>query len=468
MAGIQRHDSSKLTDLSIHDSSKLTINKQHNMIDMLLGWNIDLTIQGDQNGSTPLHFSTSALRTRGVCFWMFRPWFLWNRQVWHSSILLKQVLHANLAPLYQPDDKGFFPIHIAANIGANEAIIEFLEICPNIAGLRDMKGITFLHLAVKKEAMECCRSCMPKSVTVMDFEHVRQCTPLHLSVKHSYQNIFSLLLENLEVHLNLLNNNGETPLDLSESMIAAGSFGAWNPRFFIDAALKYCHAKHGNRRLDHFEEQYIKIVDEQKHLQNLINSTQTLGVGSVLMTTAAFAASFTLPGGYKDDGTPVLSGRYVFYAFIAANSLAFGSAGLSTINIMYSGTAVLDVPLRSRHFLIALYLAFSSVTSLATAFVLGLYLMLASVTPMTATAICVVASTFSVLAYTDSLRGLAVARALRARMGNRALVIIARIIVIRTAIVFWPLVASFIWAEISTKAIPKVSIKPLLICFGDG
>ncbi|TVU03431.1 hypothetical protein EJB05_51032, partial [Eragrostis curvula] len=339
---------------------------------------------------------------------MFRPWFLWNRQVWHSSILLKQVLHANLAPLYQPDDKGFFPIHIAANIGANEAIIEFLEICPNIAGLRDMKGRTFLHLAVKKKQWNVvAHACQSQSLSwILNMQDSDGNTALHVAVKHSYQNIFALLLENLEVHLNLMNNNGETPLDLSESMIAAGSFGAWNPRFFIDAALKYCHAKHGNRRLDHFEEQYIKIVDEQKHLQNLINSTQTLGVGSVLMTTAAFAASFTLPGGYKDDGTPVLSGRYVFDAFIAANSLAFGSAGLSTINIMYSGTAVLDVPLRRSHFLIALYLAFSSVTSLATAFVLGLYLMLASVTPMTATAICVVASTFSVLAYTDSLRGL--------------------------------------------------------------
>jgi len=203
--------------------------------------------------------------------------------------------------------------------------------------------------------------------------------------------------------------------------------------------------------MDHFEEQYIKPLDEKEESKKMTSSTQTLGLGSVLMASVAFAASFTLPGDYGDNGKPNLSGRYVFDAFIAANSLAFACAGMATINLMYSGTAIVDVPLRIWHFDIAMFFAFGSVTSLGTAFALGLYVTLAPVAYMTATAICVVASVVSLCGFMDPLRGRAVARALYARMGNQALLIFARIIILRGAMVYWPLVTSFISAAISAK-----------------
>ncbi|CAO2142940.1 unnamed protein product [Urochloa humidicola] len=280
------------------------------MTEKLLSWNIGLATQGDQNGSTPLHFVTSGLRQKGVHFWVFRPWFPWNLRARHSSIPFKEVLQANLAQMYQSDNKGLYPVHIATNIGAKEAVVTFLQKCPNIAGLRDSKGRTFLHVAVEKKQWSIvAHACQTPSLSwIWNLQDSDGNTALHLAVKLGDKNIFSLLLENRDMRLNITNNRGETPLDLSESLIRAGSLTAWNPRFMIDAALKYCQAKHGNRRLDHFEEQYIQQVDEEKQSDNLAISTQTLGVGSVLMATAAFTASFTLPGGYKDDGTPALSG----------------------------------------------------------------------------------------------------------------------------------------------------------------
>ena len=64
--------------------------------------------------------------------------------------------------------------------------------------------------------------------------------------------------------------------------------------------------------MDHFEEQYIKPLDEKEESKKMTSSTQTLGLGSVLMASVAFAASFTLPGDYGDNGKPNLSGRYVW------------------------------------------------------------------------------------------------------------------------------------------------------------
>ncbi|KQJ86051.1 hypothetical protein BRADI_4g03011v3 [Brachypodium distachyon] len=383
------------------------------MTEMLLEFNIGLTAQKDRNGSTPLHFATSILHPR-----------------------------ANPTPMYQSDDQGLFPIHVAAFTGVNKAIVKFLE-----------KWRTFLHVAVEKKKWNIVAlACQTPSLSwILNMQDNKGNTALHTSVMLGHQDIFCLLLENQEVRLNMTNKKGETPLDLSQSKICAGCFCAWNPRFVMNAALIYCHAKHGNRRLDNFEEQYIQPGDEEKESNKLTASTQTLGLGSVLMATVAFSATFTPPGDFSDNGTPTLSRRYVFDAFIAANSLAFGCSGLATINLMYSGTAIVDVPLRSMHFDVAVVFAFCSVTSLATAFVLGLYVVLDPVAHMTATAVCVVASLLCLCGYIDPLRGQAVARALFRRMGSRALVISARILIIRTAMVFWPLIASFIWAAISGK-----------------
>ncbi|CAN6360922.1 unnamed protein product [Urochloa humidicola] len=424
--------------------------RDQEMTKMLLRWNIGLTTQGDQNGSTPLHFATSVLRPKDVQYWIHRPWI---HRIWYPGMPFKQVLQANLAPMYQSDDNGLFPVHIAACIGSNKAVVKFLDKCPNIAGLRDVKGRTFLHIAVENKrwhvVSHVCKT--PSLSWIWNMQDNDGNTALHLPVKLGIQDIFSLLLENLEVNINIINYNGETPLDLSDSKIRDGSFCSWNPRFLINSALKYCDARHGNRRMDHFEEQYIQPLDEVKESEKLTSSTQTLGLGSVLMATVAFGASFTLPGDYSDNGMPNLSGRYVFDAFIAANSLAFACAGLATINLMYSGTAIVDVPLRIWHFDIAMFFAFGSVTSLGTAFALGLYVTLAPVAYMTAVAICVVASIVSLCGFMDPLRGRAVARALYARMGNQALVIFARIIILRGAMVYWPLVTSFISAAISAK-----------------
>ncbi|TVU49676.1 hypothetical protein EJB05_01002, partial [Eragrostis curvula] len=252
------------------------------MTEMILGWNIALTTQVDQNRSTPLHFATSALRPRDVSpinilYWIQSPrdilywiqsnlivWFPWNRGVGDSDIPFKQVLQANLAPMYQSDDKGLFPIHIAAYKGVNKAVINFLGKCHNIACLRDIKGRTFLHVAVEKKRWHVvARACKTPSLSrIWNMQDNDGNTALHLAVKHGFQDIFCLLLENLETDLNITNDNGETPLDLSESKIRDGYFYSWNPRFLINRALKLCHAKHGNRRLDHFVEQYIQPLDE--------------------------------------------------------------------------------------------------------------------------------------------------------------------------------------------------------------
>jgi hypothetical protein len=124
------------------------------------------------------------------------------------------------------------------------------------------------------------------------------------------------------------------------------------------------------------------------------DASQTLGIGSVLIATVAFGATFALPGGYiaddhRNGGTPTRAGRYAFDAFMMANTLAFVCSCIATIGLMFSGTSMVSLKSRQINLGVSVNFMSSSVTSLAAAFALGVYLVLAPVAHGTAIVICV-------------------------------------------------------------------------------
>lgn len=89
----------------------------------------------------------------------------------------------------------------------------------------------------------------------------------------------------------------------------------------------------------------------ENEAKKITESTQTIGIASVLIATVAFTAAFALPGGYRADdhkkgGTPTLAGHYAFDVFIIANTLAFICAGLSITSLMYAGVTSVDIRTR--------------------------------------------------------------------------------------------------------------------------
>uniref|UniRef100_A0A0D9YFF1 PGG domain-containing protein n=1 Tax=Oryza glumipatula TaxID=40148 RepID=A0A0D9YFF1_9ORYZ len=133
------------------------------------------------------------------------------------------------------------------------------------------------------------------------------------------------------------------------------------------------------------------------------------------------------------------------------NTIAFICSGLATINLMYSGVPMVNLPFRRRHFNISLLLVFSSVTSLGAAFALGMLLVLSPVAQLTAAAVCFMMMAASLYLFTEPLNGARVAAAVYFRMGNQALLLIARVLLGQTLLIFWPCVIIFGWAAISTK-----------------
>ena len=111
----------------------------------------------------------------------------------------------------------------------------------------------------------------------------------------------------------------------------------------IYATLALFGTNHNGLRWDQFEEKYSRHLtpeDKVKEAEKVKDSSQILGIGSVLIATVAFGATFAVPGGFIADdhtnrGTPTLAGRYTFDAFMMANALAFICSIIATVGLMF-------------------------------------------------------------------------------------------------------------------------------------
>ena len=182
-----------------------------------------LTMQRGIDGSTPLHLAASLDWWPGA--WLVSERF---KHIWPwSKTTATLLLRANICSAYQPDNKGLYPIHIAAladNPGVTEVL---LQKCPNCATLRDGKGRTFLHVAAGQwsslswrrhlVASYVCRQ--PKLSSVLNVQDNNGDTALHHAVHVGNLVVFNFLVQNPKVDLSIPNKDDLTPLDLSWSKI---------------------------------------------------------------------------------------------------------------------------------------------------------------------------------------------------------------------------------------------------------
>lgn len=358
------------------------------MTKKLLDWNNVLTKQADQRtGSTPLHIAIS-----------------WGSQ---SKDVIKLLLDNDESLAFQSDNLGSFPIHVAAMRKSWSTIRILLKKAPRCAELCDAQGQTFLHVAIKNQRPSVFgrwhnHTLYPSSIlNVQDHDGN---TPLHLAAMVGNQWSFYLLIHNPQVQLDLVNNKGQTPLDIAWMMVPQGLNYLLHPRNRIYVLLKGAGAKTGTYgRCDWFLKENIPPINEKEEEKKITDSTQIIGIGSVLIVTVAFAAAFTLPGGFRTDdakgkphtaGTAMLAENPVFNAFIVANTLALVCSALATMNVMFAGVPAVDIRTRMSAFVISIFFVYVSAKSLAAAFVLGLYVVMMPAAPVTAYVSCAIVAPF--------------------------------------------------------------------------
>jgi len=205
-----------------------------------------LTMQQDIDGSTPLHLAASL-------DWWPGAWIVSERfkHIWPwSKSTATLLLDANICSAYQPDNKGLYPIHIAAladNLGVTKVL---LQRCPECATLRDGKGRTFLHVAAgrrrathHKVAYYVCRQM--EHPLVLNMQDNDGDTALHHAIHVGNLVVFNCLIRNPKVDLSIPNKDDLTPLDLSWNTIPRQSlhYQLVSSYYIFSACAKVCRVK---------------------------------------------------------------------------------------------------------------------------------------------------------------------------------------------------------------------------------
>lgn len=221
-------------------------------------------------------------------------------------------------------------------------------------------------------------------------------------------------------------------------------------------SLVAAKARGGNIRRDHFHERYVSKLDESAESKKMTESTQIMGIGSVLVATVAFAVAFSPPGGYAADGhgnigSPALAGRYAFDAFMYAVAVAFSCSLLATFSLIYAGTAAVEWKIRHRYFKQSLSWMRKSTMSLLVAFALGVYLVLAPVSRATAMGVCVLTASTLLFRNREVVRMLICADVLQNRMGIKVVLKIGlpiAFVLLKSNLVYFVIFGGPLWTPL--------------------
>ncbi|XP_078150752.1 protein ACCELERATED CELL DEATH 6-like [Carex rostrata] len=331
----------------------------------LLEWNKSLATEVDDMKSTPLHYAASVGNLETV------------------KLLLGDDEIKKAA--YMADKNGLFPIHTAAKCGKSSIIKELIKQFPDSDELLDTQGRNVLHLAILSgKGYTIVR--MGHNHTFLRMLNARDYqgnTPLHLAGERRQYRIVRFLISMKMVYSSIMNRNGLTPVDLALKQTDQGIGFIMGREINILQCMMWTGSLPSPRRADHIHDdlQIPKIDEERDQKEKVQSITQNLAVISALIATVTFAAIFTMPGGYIADdhmnrGTPILSRKYAFKAFIVADSLAFLLSTFVTALLIFAGSGLLDIELRFVSLFYSIWLMVIASRATICAFALAIYTIL--------------------------------------------------------------------------------------------
>ncbi|CAL4911340.1 unnamed protein product [Urochloa decumbens] len=231
---------------------------------------------------------------------------------------VKILLNERMDLAYKRNHEQQSPLHVAVHYGSTEAITALLRCCPDVAEMADNNGHNAFHASVisgRTNALRCLLRCVrPKEI----LNHVDKNgnTPLHLAASMSHINSALLLLYDRRIDPCILNRDGQTARSLLE---IKGEMDTYE--WYLWKQLKRQEAiRCRNQRIPPVTFGRAARASVQEALKQSVGTQLVI---ATLVATVAFAATFTMPGGYSQtDGTAIHSHRAAFKVFVVSNSIA--------------------------------------------------------------------------------------------------------------------------------------------------
>ncbi|XVF77631.1 hypothetical protein PTKIN_Ptkin14bG0061800 [Pterospermum kingtungense] len=305
----------------------------------------DLARAQDEKKRTPLHYAAA---------------------LGHQAMVQK-LLEEDPLVAYIRDYNHQTPLHLAAENGQLSLIKTLLEHCPDTIEIVDKNQHNILHLAAKAGNLDVV-SHMLKLAEMEDLVNSPDAdgnTPLHLATQNYYSDVVVVLSKNPNVEIRAINNDNKTALAIVKS---PDDRGMELQKHLTLKALKSAYKRKAidpedileNTQLDDVQgekaSEEVKKGQEMAQLISVMSTlvekagkdgsekgremAQTISVMSTLIATFTFTAAFTIPGGFKSDGTDagmaMLISKSAFQAFVIADTIAMTSSITSAVIVFWS------------------------------------------------------------------------------------------------------------------------------------
>ncbi|XP_022863482.1 protein ACCELERATED CELL DEATH 6-like [Olea europaea var. sylvestris] len=301
------------------------------------------------------------------------------------DVVAAELLKADksIAYIVAKNDNNKTALHISTCQGKVEIMEEILAYCPDCWVMVTGDGQNILHLSVKFEQKRAFKFIMEKPWVgnLLNQKDEEGNTPLHLYAA-TYDFNGRDLVNHPQAEKNSVNKEFMTPLDVIEF----SDFRSMR-KFAVAKELK---AKGAERdawnlatRLNSQRSQIIK--DNIETLRKIATIdirkvADTHIVVAALITTVAFAAGFTIPGGYDGNDGPnkglaILSRKAAFKAFIITDTLAMVCSASAIFLHFFAAVETDDSKLR-KLWGVATMLVMVAMGAMVIAFMTGLYTVL--------------------------------------------------------------------------------------------